>query len=195
MEITPQDQKTILRFVKRGVAASSSKLAAISRTVWDIRGISLEACARPEDCAQLKEPSESYLGAYCQAPGKLFLAFFSELSAARSTLPLMSGGAGGRLSTPQRREAAVAEVANIVINAVADALAEPGGVAVILSAPKCVRGQRADIIKAAFGNLFPSGRIFSVFIHMASQEIAADCTLLMMLDDVNVNFLLQHPEA
>ena len=53
-----------------------------------------------------------------------------------------------------------------------------------------VRGARADIVTAAFGALQPVGKVFSATINLSSQDIAADCTLMMMLDDLIVNFIL-----
>lgn len=190
MEITPHDQQAILQLIERGVDQSTAKLAAISRADWQIRTTSLKAYATPEDYAELKAPSQYFFGAYSQAPGKMFLAMFNSRSAVLITKAFLSRGGQGQEPTPKMQELAVAEVANIVINAVAASLADRCGMAFILSAPKLARGARADIIQAAFGDFKPSGKIFSAYIHLASKELTADCILMLMLDDIIVNYVL-----
>jgi len=190
MKITPQDQQAILQLIERGVEASSSKLAAISGTEWQIRTTSLKACTEPQDYEKLGQPGQYVFGAHCQAPGKMCLALFPERSAALLARTFLAGSGKGLDTTPQMQELAVAEVSNIVINAAAGAVADRCGMAFILSAPKSVRGARAEVIKAAFGDFKPFGKIFSAYIHLASHELAADCTLMLMLDDLIVNFIL-----
>jgi len=190
MEITAQDQKAILQLIEQGVEASAGKLAKISRTQWEIRTTSMKAYAKPEDYAELNQPSQYFFGAYCQATGKMFLSYFTSRSAALLTQSFLAGSRRGLQATPQMQETAVIEVSNIVINAVAASLADRCGMAFILSAPKSVRGARADILKAAFGDFVATGKIFSAYIHLASKEIAADCTLMLLLDDLIVNFIL-----
>jgi hypothetical protein len=190
MEITRQDNKAVLRLIEKGIAAGAGKLAKISRTQWEIREILLQAYAKPEDYAELRPPNQYFFGAYCQAEGNMLLSYFSSRSAALITQAFLAGNRGGRQATPQMQELAMAEVSNIVVNAVAGPLADHCGMAFILSAPTSVRGSRADIIKAAFGDFSGTGKIFSARIDMSSKEIAADCTLMLMLDDLMVNRIL-----
>jgi chemotaxis protein CheY-P-specific phosphatase CheC len=190
MQITPDDQKAILGLLEAGTEASTSKLAAISRTQWTIKTTALKAYATAEDFAELGQPSQYFFGAYGTAPGRVFLSYFTSRSSAMMTQAFLAGSRRGLQATPQMQEVAVAEVSNIVINAVAAAMADRCGMAFILSAPQSVRGARADIITAAFGALQPVGKIFSATITLASQDIAADCTLMMMLDDLIINFVL-----
>ncbi|MDD5657630.1 MAG: hypothetical protein PHF00_10310 [Elusimicrobia bacterium] len=190
MEITPQDQKAILQLIEQGVDSCAAKLAAVSRTQWQIRTSSLKAYAKAEDYAELQAPSQYFFGAHCQAPGKMFLALFSSRSAVLLTQAFLCSTRPDIEPTPAVQEAAVAEVSNIVINAIANGLADRCGMAFILSAPKMSRGARADIIREAFGEFKPSGKIFSVYIHMGSKELSADCTLMVMLDDIIVNYVL-----
>lgn len=190
MQITPEDQKAILQLVETGVESSTAKLAAISRTEWAIRTTSFKVYATAEDFAELGQPSQYFFGAYCSSPGRMFLTYFSSRSSVLMTQAFLASSRRNLQATPQMQEVAVAEVSNIVINAVAASLADRCGMAFILSAPKTVRGARADIIRAAFGALQPVGKIFSTTITLASKDIAADCTLMMLLDDLIVNFVL-----
>jgi hypothetical protein len=190
MQITIEDQKAILKLVEDGVEASTAKLATISRTEWAIRTTSFKAYATPEDFAELCQPSQYFFGAYCQAPGRVFLSYFTGRSSALMTQAFLASSRRNLQATPQMQEVAVSEVSNIVLNAIASSLADRCGMVFILSAPKSVRGARADIIKAAFGALQPVGKIFSATITLASKDIAADCTLMMMLDDLIINFIL-----
>ena len=62
--------------------------------------------------------------------------------------------------------------------------------AFILSAPKTARGSRSDIVTASLGDFSPAGNIFSVWIQMVSCDMTADCTLMLMLDDLILNFII-----
>jgi hypothetical protein len=190
MQITPDDQKAILGLLETGFGASTSKLAAISRTQWAIKATAFKAYVTDNDFTELRQSNQYFFGAYCSSPGRLFLCYFTSRAAVLMTQAFLAGSRRSLQATPQMQEVAVAEVANIVINAVAAAMADRCGMAFILSAPKSVRGAHADIIKSAFGALQPVGQTFSVTINLASQDIAADCTLMMMLDDLIINFIL-----
>ncbi|MFA6002536.1 MAG: hypothetical protein WC881_00560 [Elusimicrobiota bacterium] len=189
MEINPQDQKTILQLVEQGVDSCTSKLAAISKTDWQLRTTSMKAFVKADDYIEKGHPSQYYFGAFCQSSGRVFLAFFNSRSAELITKSFISGSKGLQ-ATPDMQEVAICEIANIVINAVAGSLADRCGMAFILSAPKPVRGAKADMIKAAFGDFSNMGKVFGAYIHLSSQELAADCTLMLMLDDLFVNFIL-----
>ncbi len=190
MLINAENQKLILRIIEQGVDQCATKLAAMSRADWDMRTTSLKAYAKPDDFAELKAPSQYFYGASCQSPGAMFLALFTSRSAAIITHAFLGKGRPDFKASPSMQELAVAEISNIVINAVASVLADRCGTPVVLSAPKPSRGARADIIQQAFGEFKPAGNIFSAYIHLAAPTLTTDCTLLLMLDDVTVNYLI-----
>lgn len=190
MEIAPPDQKAILQLIESGVKRSSAKLAAVSRAEWQVCTTSLKAYSKPEDYAELHQPSQYFFGAHCRAPGKMFLALFNSRSAALITKAYLAGSGKGYDATPQMQETVIAEVANIVINDAAGSLADRCGMAFILSAPKTVRGSRSDIVTAAFGEFSPAGKVFSVWVQLVSKEMTADCALMLMLDDLILNYIL-----
>ena len=184
-------QKAILQLIEKGVEASASKLAAVSRTEWEMRTTSLKAYASAEDFVELGQPSQYFFGAYCQAEGRMFLAYFTSRSAALLTQSFLAASRKGLQATPQMQEIAVAEISNVVLNSIAGTLADFCGMAFILTAPKVARGMRMDIIKAAFGDLQAASKIFSATINLSSRDIAADCTLMVMLDDRIIDFVLE----
>ena len=191
MLISPENEKLILRVIEQGVDRSAAKLAAISKAEWEMRTTSLKTYAKPVDYEELKAPSQYFYGAYCQSPGAMFLALFTSRSAsviARAFLE--AGGRDSGQANSSMQELAVAEISNIVINAMASVLADRCGTPVILTAPICARGARADIIQKAFGDFTPAGNVFSAYIHLASRTLPTDCNLLLMLDDVTVNYLI-----
>jgi hypothetical protein len=190
MDITRQEEQAILRLVEQGVGAIAGKLAKISRSQWDIRTLSQKANDTPEEYLELPQPGQYFVGAYCQAVGKMFLSYFTPPSAASITRAFLGDRRQDVLATPHMQEIAVAEVSNIVTNEVAGRLADSCGLAFLLASPKSVQGTRAEIMKAAFGNFAGTGKIFSAHIHMSSKEIAADCALMLMLDDLIVNYIL-----
>src|SRR5208337_4561870 len=97
---SPEDQKAILQLVEAGVEASTAKLAAISRTEWTIRTTALKAYATPEDFAELGQPSQYFFGAYCQSPGRMFLAYFSSRSSALMTQSFLANSRRNLQATP-----------------------------------------------------------------------------------------------
>ena len=136
MQITPEDQKAVLGLLEAGIGASTSKLSAISRTNWAIKATALKAYATAEDFAELGAPSQYFFGAYCTSPGRVFLSYFSSRSSAMLTEAFLANSKRGLEATPQMQEVAVAEVSNIVINAIASSIADRCGMAFILSSPR-----------------------------------------------------------
>lgn len=190
MEMTPEDQKAILKLIERGVEASAVKLGAISRTDWDIHTTSLKIYATAKAYAELTQPSQYYFGASCRAPGNMFMAFYSGRSAQLITKAFLASAPKGVKATVEMQQHAVLEVSNIVINAVAGVLAEHCGLSFILSAPTPLRGSRGDIIQQAFGAFSHIGKMYGAYIHMSSSKLAADCTLMLLLDDAVVAHIL-----
>lgn len=190
MAMNPENEKVILRIIEQGVDQSAAKLAAISKAEWDMRTTSLKAYAKTQDYGEVKAPSQYFYGAYCQSSGAMFLALFTSHSASVIAKAFLGGACPNSQVSASMQELALAEISNIVINAVASVLADRCGTPVILSAPVAAKGARSDIIQQAFGNFKPAGSVFSAYIQLASSSLTTNCTLLIMLDDVTVNYLI-----
>ena len=185
-------QTQILALIAKGVARSTRKLAALSGQGWDMHVISLDVGSGERFRAILARDAREHLGVWFSAPGERYLVLFSHESgeALLKASPLDSSGR--RPMSPAWERATLTEAANILINGLSGELAEGQGMVRIISGPKSMTGRKADIYGRAFGDLAPLGgdSMVNVLIHIASPELAADCTLMLRMDALNANFLV-----
>ena len=118
----------LLRVIETGVSASADRLAKISRTTWETQTTSISSDSLEKVSTRIAGDGQDHYGAFLAMPGAVFLLMFTRRGSetlARRFLP--NGKEGGPV------EDALAEIANIVVHAVANSLADACGEAFFLS--------------------------------------------------------------
>ncbi|MBI4060214.1 MAG: hypothetical protein HY403_02165 [Elusimicrobia bacterium] len=191
MEISAPAQSRLLALIAAAVARSAERLGALSGADWKVDIVSIEVGTGARFRAILARDRGEYLGVRFVSPGESYLVLFSEAcgKALLRSGPLNLGGF---------EQPALSEIANIVINAMAAELADHQGMARVLSAPVAERASKAALFDRAFGELRPEGGddMVDTLIHISSPSLDVDCTFMLRLDALNVNFLMHtDPDA
>lgn len=181
--MTAENDKPLLALIERGVAASADALAEVSGVTWQTQTASITAGGVESVRGKFQVTKPQYYGAYLSMPGAVFVLMLPK----DEGLPLAKaflGDRGIRPGTPVPKESeCVAEIANIVVHAVANHIADACDKAFLLSAPQMVTGLKADLLEVALDKLAMVGEAYAVmtYVHMSSKSLSSDCTLLMFL--------------
>lgn len=191
MVIRDSQQAQFLEIFEKGVAKSTERLSALSGQPWNIHIISVDIGSGDRFLAIIARDKREHMGFSFESSGEKYLVLFSEESGEALAKASAPACLGRRDVPPGMEQAALSEVANILINGLSCELADRQGMVRIISAPTAIKSSKADIYNKAFGNL-PSTdpTMVNALIHISSPELAADCTLMLRFDSVSATFLL-----
>ena len=131
----------------------------------------------------LADDDQDQFGACFTMPGGVFLVM----------IPARSGPAFADVFLPvskkhpegikNRERDSLAEISNIVVNAVAAVVADACDVALMLSAPEVSHGRKDDLIKEATEMVASSGEssVVMAYVHMSSPAMSSDCSVVVLL--------------
>jgi len=176
-------ERALLRVVEKGVSLSADSLAKVSGTTWSTQSVSIDASQVDAVRARLSSEDAEHYGALLSLPGAVFAMFLPRDRA----LPLAKAFLGERAIRPgariPREQECVSEIANIVVHAVANSLADACGDAFVLSAPQMISGRKAALLDLALAELRATGENFAVmsYVHMSSSSLSSDCTVLLFM--------------
>ncbi|MDX6769746.1 MAG: hypothetical protein SF051_09460 [Elusimicrobiota bacterium] len=176
-------EQALLRVIEEGVSLSADALAKVSRTAWTTSSVSIDAAGVDKMRGRLAGDEAEHYGALLSVPG----AVFAMLLPKASGLELSKAFLGERAIRPgfrlPKEQDCVAEIANVVVHTVANSLADACGDAFMLSAPQMVVGRKVDLLDLALAELRTTGENYAVmsYVHMSSEELSSDCTVLLFM--------------
>ncbi len=176
-------EQNLLRVIEEGVSLSADALAKVSHTAWTTSSVSIDAAGVDKVRARLAGEDAEHYGAMLSVPG----AVFTMLLPKDRGLELSKAFLGERAIRPgfrlPKEQDCVAEIANVVVHTVANALADACDDAFMLSAPQMVVGKKADLLDLSLAELRTTGENFAImsYVHMSSAELSSDCTVLLFM--------------
>ena len=184
MTFSADAEKNLLNLIEEGVSASADSLASVSHTKWATQTVSI-SMAEPGGVkniqARLAGDKTEHYGAFMSMPGAVFLLMLPKKDGPDLAAAFLSGRAPG--AAAPREGVCVSEIANIVINAIANTLANACDDSFILSAPTMILGQKVALMKLAQDELENAGETSAImtYVSMSSRTLSSDCTVLLML--------------
>jgi chemotaxis protein CheY-P-specific phosphatase CheC len=183
-EASNSPDQPLLRLIERGVSLSADKLAKISRTDWNTQTVSINAAPIEEFRGNSLKDETDHVGAFFTMPGGVFLVVFPARSAAAFADAFLPRSEKNPPVIADRERECLAEISNIVVNAVAGAVADACGASFFMSAPRMAWGKKRELLKQAPGYLSPPGEQYTVmaYVHMSSNVLSADCNMFILLN-------------
>lgn len=193
MSLNETAQQALLRIIESGMNASADKLAKISRTRWQMQTTSISTVPLERLEPILGADGKNHYGAYFSMPGGVFLVLLPQQSGSAIADAYLSGGSGLKKDQKELIQEAVAEISNVVVNAVASTLADACDMAFFVSAPEMAFGKKEDILAEAPKKFKSSGENLSImtYVHMSSPSLSSDCTVVILLNSRWKDRLLQ----
>jgi chemotaxis protein CheY-P-specific phosphatase CheC len=181
-----QDELALVSgLIETGVASSRDRLARLSKTPWETCSISVAVVPIPKVLALLEKSEDETIGV-CLRSGQHFPVEFLMLFPSWSAVPLadiVTQGYARMQDLPDRENAVVSEVANIVCQGILKAMADQFGIAIILSAPELKVGNQGGLAADALRK-FDDAKVTVVLtrVEMHSDSLPAVCSILIILD-------------
>jgi chemotaxis protein CheY-P-specific phosphatase CheC len=194
VKFSPEVENKLLDLIAEGVYTSAATLADVSHTTWSAQtgSISTEDAGSLKSVeARLAEDKTEHYGAYLSMPGAVFLLMLPKKDAPDLSKAFLGGRRSGTSAPPDA--VCIAEIANIIINTIASTLADACDDSFILTAPTMILGNKTVLMKLAAEKLATEGEPAAImtFISMASQTLASDCTVLLMLSPSVQNRIME----
>jgi chemotaxis protein CheY-P-specific phosphatase CheC len=185
MIIDPEAEKALLSLIEEGVAASADALADVSQTRWTTQTLSISADQTRANGVESRlggDKSDHY-GAFISTPGAVFLLMLPKVNCSALASAFLHGRDPRPGAAPPREESCIAEIANIVINTIANTMANACDDAFLLSAPMMVLGNKATLMKIAIDTLKVTGETSSIltYVSMSSETLSSDCVVVLLL--------------
>lgn len=176
-------QKVLYKLIEDGMSASSDALAQVSNTAWTTLKISTNTDTPEIISARLAQDTSAHYGAFAQAPGALFLLMFSRSSGPALAAAFMRDRKQRPGIVPLREDIYITEIANIVINAFANKLADACDTALILTSPEITVAKKSELFKLSIEKLKMSKEQHAImsYVHMSSHTLSSDCTVILFI--------------
>lgn len=183
MTVSEPARRKLLNIVKSGLDQGVETLAKISKTNWHIV-ISAVLTGEVDEAPIPGEVSKDYYGAYFTMPAGAFLVLISERSG-RALTNSFTAALLGKASAPRQEfdVDGIAEISNIIVNAVAGPLADACETGFLISAPQVSRGAKEELYRASLKRSKAGGGMYPVMVptQLASRGVVSDCTLIVLL--------------
>ncbi|MBI3548624.1 MAG: hypothetical protein HY078_06175 [Elusimicrobia bacterium] len=193
MNLSESANQALSRVIEKGVENSAEKLAKMSRTKWSMQTVAVNAGPGERLQTVLKDDVIQHYGAFFTMPGGFILVVISDTSGKKVVSAYLGSSAQRMQNIPNLDREVIAEIANVLVNAVAGEFADTCKIGFLLSAPDMSRGTRkalyAEILKrfpAANENLAVSS-----YVHMTSEALSTDCSMIILLDDTLAGKVLE----
>ncbi|MFI5350237.1 MAG: hypothetical protein ACHQ2Z_11885 [Elusimicrobiota bacterium] len=181
-----ESEKKLLSLIEEGVSASADSLAEVSHTTWATQtlSISMDGSGSVESLqGQLALDKTEHYGAFLSTSGMVFLLMLPKKGGPGLAEAFMSDRSRRAGSAPPPEGTCIAEIANVVINTIANTLANACDDIFMLSAPTMILGKKEALLKLAVDELEAGGQTFAImtYVSMSSEKLSSDCTVLLLL--------------
>lgn len=168
----------LLQVIGAGVDSASARLEKLSKTTWTMQTVSVRQLDPSEFVASLTGDRVEGFGVAFSAADSRFVVFLSNASATAICRAFL----GKSYKLALEREA-IAEVSNILVNAMIDEVGNALKTPLLLSAPRVVEGSRAQIMSNVLDSFLTGGRPSPIVsqVHMMAEGLSADCSVVLLM--------------
>lgn len=199
MNLTVAEKERIQGLIEEGVTRSADRLGKLSRTQWGVVSSSTNEIPVVRLLSWFHREKGEHLAACLRASVDIpmeAVLIFSGKGADSLTGAVTRPWAEQMKRLPNLVELTIGEVSNILAQSVIGALADQFQQTVILSVPEVKRGPKADLLAAALDRY--DGRkdvILMSHIELYSNDLAADCSMVLIVDSSALHSLVRAQPA
>jgi chemotaxis protein CheY-P-specific phosphatase CheC len=194
IDLTAEELGLLTQLIESGVSLSSERLALLSGAKWEVVSASVEALPIVRALTIFHKDAARNFGANLRSRSLMpldFLMLFPEWS----TQPLeeaLAKSAPALKNLPNRTQAVVAEIANILGQGIVKALADRLNLSILLSTPQVSTGTKTELMHAALEKF--DGRkdtVVMTHVEMFSGNLSTVCSMILILDAAVMQRLLK----
>lgn len=197
MNLTKSAQEALRRLIESGVGRSADKLAVMSHTRWSMQTVSVNTAAGDHLRSSTGNDAQGYYGAYFNMPGGVFLVLFSQRSGKVIIDAFLSDSPSGMKAIPNLEQSVLAEISNVLVNAVAAEFADACDMGFFVSAPEMLQGSKERLFELTLKKFSGTDKNLAVtsYVHMSSPSVSTDCSLLILLTEAMAGRLVEAIDA
>lgn len=186
MNFSPEVEKKLLSLIEEGVSASADSLAEVSHTTWATQtlSISTDGSGSVQNLrTRLATDKTEHYGAFLSMEGMVFLLMVPKKGGPGLAEAFLSNRSKRLQAAAPPEGTCIAEIANVVINTIANTMANACDDTFMLSAPTMILGKKEALLDLAVDELEHAGQTFAVmtYVSMSSDKLSSDCTVLLLL--------------
>lgn len=183
-----QQKAYVAQLFDAGAAYSAQRLEHLSKIPWKISSSSVQMLTVSEAAAAFQSDTTGHLGAHLrsQPPQSPIPLECLVLFPSRSVAPMaeaVTGKSSGMKAVPDRVNAIIGEVANILGQGIIKAIADKLGTSIILSVPQVLMGSKSDILSKVLYKV--GGKRDAVIltdIELRSENLSTACSMILIFD-------------
>jgi hypothetical protein len=166
-----------------GADQAAQRLETLSSAVWNISSITVGPEVADALLSGSPEGGEEHFGSWLEVPGGGFLVIFQSKSGTLVTNRFTSPAAAAVDLLPERESQVLAEVSNIILNAMTDDMAAICGEALMLSSPEPLKGPKRDILRRVMERRVPAAApAWTFHARLGSPTFGAGCDIVVFLE-------------
>ncbi|TBR24045.1 hypothetical protein EPO15_04790 [bacterium] len=195
MNLSVREMERIQALIEEGVVRSTDRLGKLSRTQWGVMSSSTNEIPAVRLLSWFQRAKEQHVAATLRAPGEIpteAVLVFSAKSAEAVAEAVTKPWAAQMKALPNLVELTIGEVSNILAQSVIGALADQFEKTVILSVPEVSRGTKVELMSRALDRY--DGRkdvLLMSHVEMYSNDLAADCSMVLIVDSATLQSLVK----
>ncbi|MBI4386767.1 MAG: hypothetical protein HY551_05245 [Elusimicrobia bacterium] len=191
MNVTADQQKVLAALIEQGIDKSTERLAQMTKTRWEMSTMSLTTASGDRIQTLVAPAAGTHYGVCFTAPGATFVAMFPGESARRVVQAFTKGGGERLKAVADLEKNAIAEISNILVNAVAGVIADTLDRALIVSAPEILEGAKNKLMETALRRSDNKNSFALMsYVSMSSSDLSTDCLLVILLNSELLENLL-----
>jgi hypothetical protein len=166
-----------------GADQAAQRLGTISSATWNISHITTGPEAVDALWTSAPEGGEEHWGNWLEVPGGGFLVIFPSKSGALVTNRFTSAGADAVDALPERESQVLAEVSNIILNAMTDDMAAACGQVLMLSSPERIAGPKREILRRVMERFTQAAApAWTFHARLSSPTFRSGCDVVVFLE-------------
>ena len=184
MKLSASGEKRLLGLIREGLESGARRLEQISGAPWEVAELGVRQ-GEARDMRRVRTAAEAtHCGAIFSIPGGVFLLAFPEASAAAVAQAFFRGYSSKPQEWRGHESEAVEEIANIVVNPVANVIGDAALMTLFLSAPSFLRAPLDELDGKAFAKMLlrEDNLVVRADIRLESKTLGADCGMAALFN-------------
>ena len=186
--LSAQQRALVTEVFAAGASTSAGRLAQLSNIPWTVSSSNVELITIAGALSAFQSDAMGYLAAHLrsqppQAPAPLECLVMFPRNCVLPLAEAVTSKSERLMAVPDRVNAVISEVSNILGQSVVKALADKLGTSIILSVPQVIQGSTSEILSKTLAKV--GGRndaVILTYIELRCENLSAACSMILIFD-------------
>lgn len=186
--LSAQQRALVAQIFETGARTSVERLTQLSNTPWIVISSNVEMMTIAGALSAFQSDAIGYLAAHLraqppQSPVPLECLVMFPRSCVHPLAEAVTAKSARLMAVPDRINAVISEVANILGQSVVKALADKLGASIILSVPQVLLGSTSEILSKTLSRVGgKNDAVILTYVELRSETLSAACSMILVFD-------------